>query len=360
MHNITKTSCLVTWRPPIRNGGQPIVRYHIEMRTKGEYKFFRFTDDFISECEYEVRDLIENQEYEFRVFAENKQGESLPSEPTKTIKARDLVQGVPPLIEDMSDCGHLIGTQGKISVKVTGTPTPNIVWKKGARIIKLGSSKYSQSYAQSIAVLFINNLTEEDASAYTIEAENFAGSDSKTCKYSVYEPPKIECDKKYKKMSAVSVGSNFRIALQITGCPKSEAIWLKDNLKIGKDSKANIEHPTETQYYLTIKQCNRDDSGVYVVKASNEYGKDEARFEVQIVDVPDKPRGPLEITLESGYARSAKLEWKPPKWDGGSELVSYSIDYAKVLEPTISKSNYLIFFHPNKFIINKYKLKLCL
>ena len=133
------------------------------MRTKGEYKFFRFTDDFISECEYEVRDLIENQEYEFRVFAENKQGESLPSEPTRTFKARDIVQGVPPQIEDIPDSGNLIGSQGKISVKVTGTPTANIVWKKGSRVIKLGTPRYSQSYAQSIAVLLINNLTEEDA-----------------------------------------------------------------------------------------------------------------------------------------------------------------------------------------------------
>lgn len=173
---------------------------------------------------------------------------------------------------------------------------------------------------------------------YTIEAENFAGSDCKTGKYSVYEPPKIECDKKYKKMSAVSVGSNFRIACQITGCPKPNAVWLKDDIKLSKEDKASVENPTDTQYYLTIKQCNRGDSGVYVVKASNEHGKDEAKFEVQIVDVPDKPRGPLEVTLESGYARTAKLEWKPPKWDGGSELVSYSIDYAKILEPTISKS----------------------
>ena len=56
---ISKSGCLLTWRPPIRDGGLPIVRYHVEIRTKGEYKFFRFTDDFISECEYEIRDLLQ-------------------------------------------------------------------------------------------------------------------------------------------------------------------------------------------------------------------------------------------------------------------------------------------------------------
>jgi titin len=51
---VTKNSCLLTWKPPTRDGGMPIIRYHVEVRTKGEYKFTRFTDDFISECEYKV------------------------------------------------------------------------------------------------------------------------------------------------------------------------------------------------------------------------------------------------------------------------------------------------------------------
>lgn len=166
---ITKSSCLLTWKPPLRDGGQPIVRYHVEMRTKGDYKFYRFTDDFISECEYEIRDLVENQEYEFRVIAENKQGESLPSEPTRKFKARDQVQGVGPEIQPIPDQASPIDKQGKIEAKVTGTPVPNIVWKKGSKTLKLDSSKYSFSLIQSSAVLYINSLSEEDAGTYTIE-----------------------------------------------------------------------------------------------------------------------------------------------------------------------------------------------
>ena len=336
--NVTKSSCLLTWRPPLRNGGQPIIRYHVEMRTKGEYKFFRFTDDFISECEYEVRDLIENQEYEFRVFAENKQGESNPSEPTRKIKARDFIQGVPPEIGDMPDRGNLIGTQGKIDVKISGLPVPDVKWKKAARFIKTDSPKYSISYAQGVAVLLINNLTEEDAGSYTVEAVNEAGSDNRTCKFIVFLPPKIDYDKKYKKVSVVSVGSNYRIACQVTGCPKPEVQWSKDDAKLKKGSKANADAPTDTQYYLSIKQCDRDDSGIYKIKAENPSGRDEAQFEVQVVDVPEKPRGPIDITLDTDYAKSATINWKAPKWDGGSELISYTVEFAKVLDPSIAKS----------------------
>lgn len=338
---ITKSSCQLTWRPPKRNGGQPIVRYHVEMRTKGEYKYFRFTDDFISECEYEVRDLIENQDYEFRIIAENKQGESLPSEPTRKFKAKDQIHGVAPEIENLPDSANLIGTQGKLEARVTGTPQPNITWKKGSRTLKLDSSKYSISFAESIAVLFINNLTEDDAGQYTIEAENIAGSDSRACKFTVHCPPKIDYDKKYKKPSVVSVGSNFRIVCDVTGCPKADVVWSKDDFKLTKGDKPSVDNPTETQHYITVKQCDRTDTGLYAIKASNQFEKDEAKFELQIVDVPDQPKGPIDITLEREQARSATLEWKPPKWDGGSELTGYTIEYAKILEPSISKSNFV-------------------
>jgi hypothetical protein len=64
------------------------------------------------------------------------------------------------------------------------------------------------------------------------------------------------------------------------------------------------------------------------------------KIEVQIVDVPDQPKGPLEITLEAEQARSATLTWKPPKWDGGSELTGYTIEYAKLSDPNVKTSNF--------------------
>ena len=337
VNNISKDSCLLSWQPPIRNGGQPIIRYHVEMRQKGDYKFNRFTDDFISECEYQVNGLVENQEYEFRITAENRIGESLPSDPTFKFKARESVAGVPAQIEALNDQANLLGTQGKIEARVTGTPEPNIVWKKGSRTLKLDSSKYSISFAQSMAVLFINNVGEEDAGVYTIEAENSAGSDAKSCKYIVYSPPKIDYDKKLKKTCVVSVGSNFRVMCEVTGCPKPDVAWSKDGFKVTKQDKANVDNPTDNQHYLTVKQCDRTDSGLYVIKASNEYGKDEAKFELQVVDVPDKPRGPIDIDLDQ-EAKSVTLNWRAPKWDGGSDLLSYTIEYAKILEPSVSKS----------------------
>jgi len=285
-----------------------------------------------------VSGLVEGNEYEFRVYAENKMGESLPSDPTRTFKARDQIKPVAPEIGLMPDLGHPIGTQGKIEVKVVGYPSPDITWKKGSRTLQANSSKYSISYAQGVAVLFINSLVEEDAGVYTIEAENQAGSETKSCRYSVYMPPSIEYESRYKRSTTVTAGSNYRIACSVVGCPRPDVAWYKNDIRLTKEDKVILDNPTETQYYLTVKDCDRHDSGAYTIKASNEHGKESAVFEVQVVSVPEKPRGPMEITLEAEQARYALLEWKAPRWDGGSELVGYTIEFAKNLEPVYSQS----------------------
>lgn len=292
VRDVTKSSCTVTWSPPTRTGGLPIVRYHIEVRAKGEDKFFRCTDEDmnLNETEFQVTGLDENKEYEFRVVAENKKGASLPSAPTRTVKVKEIIPGVLPQVTLSPEFGNLIGTQGKIQATVTGTPTPDIRWKKGSRVLSTSTTKYSISFAQSVAVLFINNLSEEDAGNYTIEAENSEGVDAKTCTFAVHAPPLIEYGSNVRKSSVISVGSNFRIACQITGCPKPTVVWSKDDSVLDGEQKAQIDNPTENQHYLNIKQCDRNDTGSYVIKASNQSGNDEAKFDLKVVDRPDTPR----------------------------------------------------------------------
>ena len=89
----------------------------------------------------------------------------------------------------------------------------------------------------------------------------------------------------------------------MVGCPRPEVFWYKNDIKMIKDDKVVLDNPTETQYYLTIEDCDRLDSCSYTIKASNEHGQESVTFEVQVVDVPEEPRGPSqevqEITLEA-------------------------------------------------------------
>ena len=146
-------------------------------------------------------------------------------------------------------------------------------------------------------------------------------------------PPKIEYESRYKKSTTITASFNYRIACSVVGSPRPDVHCYKNDLKITKDDKVILDN--------------------YTIKASNEHGKDNAVFEVQVVDVPEKPRGPMDITLEAEQARYAVLEWKAPRWDGGSELIGYTIEFAKNLEPVYSQSElFIIKINQNK--INHY------
>ena len=92
-----------------------------------------------------------------------------------------------------------------------------------------------------------------------------------------------------------------------------------------------IQSLTDIDHYLEIKNCNRYNSGVYSIRATNDYGYCAAKYEVLVKDVPDPPSGPLDVKLDS-KARTAFIEWKPPILNGGCELFGYNVEYLRFEE----------------------------
>ncbi len=87
--DITAESCVVSWEVPKRDGGSPILGYHVERKTKDSTRWVKCTKELVTELTYKVTDLLEGNEYEFRVFAENKVGPGEPSSPTPPIVAKN-------------------------------------------------------------------------------------------------------------------------------------------------------------------------------------------------------------------------------------------------------------------------------
>lgn len=46
-----------------------------------------------------------------------------------------------------------------------------------------------------------------------------------------------------------------------------------------------------------LRNAERGDSGIYRLKAENENGKDEATVDVNVIDKPAAPEGPLQVTF---------------------------------------------------------------
>lgn len=317
-----KTSCRVTWVPHEKTGNLPIVQYFIEMRKRGDTQFTKFTDDFIAECEYEVTGLNETKEYQFRVIAVNSVDKSEPSDPSRYFKARN--QSLPQIKMD-KEFGNAVGSNGRIEAYITGTPTPDVRWRKGPRLITNNSLKYSVSFSEPYSLLIIKNLNEEDAGEYTIEADNIEGDVTKSCQFLIHGPPSIEIDQKYKKLTVSSAGDNLRLPCMVKGLPKPVITWYKNGSPLINKSR----NPTDCDHYLELKECTRYNTGSYFIKAKNEYGECQSKFDVLITDTPDKPYGPIDVKLDS-KAKTALIEWSAPLLDGGSDIISYTVEYARV------------------------------
>ena len=63
---------------------------------------------------------------------------------------------------------------------------------------------------------------------------------------------------------------------------------------------------------------------MYLVRAMNEHGKDEAEVEFVVLGPPGPPEGPLEVV--DVHKEGCKIRWKPPKDDGGRPIQKYILE----------------------------------
>lgn len=87
---------LVSWEPPLDNGGSPITGYWLEKREVGGVYWGRVnrapvTKPAVKGLEFNVLRLIEGVEYQFRVMAINAAGVGPPSEPSDPALAADPI-----------------------------------------------------------------------------------------------------------------------------------------------------------------------------------------------------------------------------------------------------------------------------
>ncbi len=74
------------WDPPERDGGSPILGYHVEFREPAGHKWILANPHMCKEPRFTVDSLRDRGEYEFRVVAKNAAGLSKPSLTSGIIK----------------------------------------------------------------------------------------------------------------------------------------------------------------------------------------------------------------------------------------------------------------------------------
>lgn len=89
--NVTKFGCIVSWEPPMSDGGSPVTSFIVELRDRTSVKWSPVQVTKADELSAVINDVIENKEYIFRVKAENKAGVGKPSAASRPVKIMDPI-----------------------------------------------------------------------------------------------------------------------------------------------------------------------------------------------------------------------------------------------------------------------------
>lgn len=179
---ITKDSCVVSWKPPLNDGGSKIKSYCLEKKQKKDKKewsdWTAVTTDEIKQTVFSVKRLTEGVEHIFRVKCENLGGESDYSEETAPVLPATAVEiRAPAFKEELRHMSVKYKSNATFVCKITGQPKPVIKWlRRGKEIQSDGKKIKIQEFKGGYHQLVVVEADEEDSTVYQIRATNQGGS----------------------------------------------------------------------------------------------------------------------------------------------------------------------------------------
>lgn len=174
---VTKDSCIVSWIPPLNDGGSKIKNYCLEKCEK-ENEWISVTTDEIHQTVYTVNGLVENSEYKFRIKCESLWGESEYSEVSALVVPKsDVAIHTPAFKEELRNMSVKYKSNATFVCKISGQPKPVVKWyKRGKEIQPDGQKIKVQERKGGYYQLIISAVDEEDSTVYQVRATNQGGS----------------------------------------------------------------------------------------------------------------------------------------------------------------------------------------
>lgn len=199
--------------------------------------------------------------------------------------------------------------------------TALVKWFKNGQEIKSGENIQIVS-AEGKHQLIFKQATLEDTGDYSIETKGLKCA----CSLTVQEAEKAPIIKPEKLDYAFDQGKpfTFEIPYIVTGTRTSDVICKLEcngNVIQTKDVDQVVK---ENVVVLSFRKPARASTGPYTITLSNSQGQDSKTLNINVMDVPAPPEGPLAVT--DIFKDRCKLSWKPPKDDGGCPISHYVIE----------------------------------
>ncbi|XP_066576058.1 palladin isoform X1 [Amia ocellicauda] len=174
--------------------------------------------------------------------------------------------------------GDLIVQEGKLcrmDCKVSGLPTPDLIWQLDGQTIRPDNSHKMLVRENGVHSLIIEPVTSRDAGIYTCIASNRAGQNSFNLELIVAakEMHKAPCFVEKLQNTGVAEGFPVRMECRVSGVPYPQIFWKKENESLTHNTDRVSMHQDNYGYIcMIIQPATKEDAGWYTVSAKNEAG----------------------------------------------------------------------------------------
>ncbi|VDN04253.1 unnamed protein product [Thelazia callipaeda] len=190
---------------------------------------------------------------------------------------------VPQFIKGLQEISVNENAAAKLSVTVTGKPTPEILWFKDGVPLTIDNEHIvmkEHEHEQEHYTLILKNVRQEDSGTYTCKAINAAGTDETRgqIKFAKYEHDNVEEDVKPifiepLRVQTIKEGETVTVQCQINENSNADILWFLNDTAIQPSQHMIIEKLTDGKLSLTIRNATKSDVGTYRCEAVNKMGK---------------------------------------------------------------------------------------
>ncbi|XP_043986013.1 palladin isoform X6 [Gambusia affinis] len=174
--------------------------------------------------------------------------------------------------------GDLIVQEGRLcrmDCKVSGLPTPDLIWQLNGHAIRPDSSHKMLVRENGVHSLVIEPVTSRDAGIYTCIASNRAGQNSFNLELIVAAKEMHKAPSFVEKLQNTSVaeGHPVRLECRVMGVPHPQIFWKRENESFTHNTDRISMHQDNCGYLcMIIQPALKEDAGWYTVSAKNDAG----------------------------------------------------------------------------------------
>uniref|UniRef100_A0A8B9MBB1 Obscurin, cytoskeletal calmodulin and titin-interacting RhoGEF n=1 Tax=Accipiter nisus TaxID=211598 RepID=A0A8B9MBB1_9AVES len=243
-----------------------------------------------------IYDLSLEDSGQYICRAKNTIGEAFAAVSIKVGEETTVTESAPYFIQKPSSIKVTLGEDAMFKCKVQGSPPLSVNWEKDGRHLRnrADAGRFQIESAGESNALTIQRAQLGDSGTYTCRAENPIGSASASAALVVetqgFSNPgssshfDTSCGKTasllshflsrdYERAAGVTEGKHAKLSCYVTGEPKPEIVWKKDNEVILEGRRHVIYEDDQENFVLKILFCKQVDNGLYTCTASNLAGQ---------------------------------------------------------------------------------------